>query len=235
MQITRVLGVGPIWNYEGHPECNSSSSATLCLIFQDWANTVHWGSVGTSNLRLKVLPMLWLPEFETPVKVTESLIQEDRITPRKLKNPGITTLLEDWRRDNKGVKLESSLEEFATNIEELSNGHPGIVGVCCNELDKEAKKWTAANRSYSSLAYQKHASQALPNRLEQSDTFGRLFSDLEPNLSDKQRCLLRKVSRLFFPSCLKRSDLWSYFSEFQDDVARTVQLSSRWEPEWSAY
>ena len=106
-------------------------------------------------------------------------------------------MLTDWRKENAGVRLESALEEFASNIEELSNGHPGIVGVCCNEFEKESRKAFVVESSYSTLAFQKHAAQALPSRLQQSDTFDRLFSDLEPALSDAQKLLLRKVRKLF--------------------------------------
>lgn len=122
-------------------------------------------------------------------------MQQDRISPRKLREAGMMTMLKEWKEDNQGIHLDSSLQEFALNIEELSNGHPGIVGVCCNEFDKEANKAAAKGKSYSTLAFQKHASQALPSRLQQSDTFGRLFSDLEPGLSDAQKKLLRQVKK----------------------------------------
>lgn len=65
-------------------------------------------------------------------------MQEDCICPRKLKKDGITAMLNEWIKDNQGISLESTLEEFALDIEELSNGHPGIVSMCCNGFDKEA-------------------------------------------------------------------------------------------------
>ena len=102
-------------------------------------------------------------------------------------------MLTDWRKDNAGVRLESSLEEFASEIEELSNGHPGIVGVCCKEFANESINADAAENSYSTLAFQKHAAQALPYRLQQADIFDHLFSDLEPALSVPQSFMLRQV------------------------------------------
>ena len=107
-------------------------------------------------------------------------LQQEVFRPGKLRHPGIEAMLNDWRQDNRDVRLESTIEEFALDIEELSNGHPGIVGFCCNELDMEARKASEAGTPYSALAYLEHASQILPNVLEESDAFGCLFTDLQP-------------------------------------------------------
>ena len=82
-------------------------------------------------------------------------MQQDCISPRKLREAGFTAMLKEWKKDNKGIRLESTLQEFAMDIEELGNGHPSTARVCCNDFDKEASKAAAIGRSYSTLAFQR--------------------------------------------------------------------------------
>ena len=120
-----------------------------------------------------------------------------------MEKPAIVELLTQWNEDHRHeMQLASPIGDFAEEIASLSNGHPGVVGFCCAQLEKEVEQANQDKlqpRAYRLFDYQTFSCQELSRLLEDSPGFSRLFKELWHLLTASKHELLKRVG---FCKCL---------------------------------